>query len=354
MDARSFAYAQSEKDELDQALSSQALPLGKQQDKRNWRFNSLYGLLWPRGSQARNQALALRNPYAEIPATERFLVLDALNRSEPPVEFLSENWRERFRDVLINNGRGQLACVPDHLRKFKKELLSLLVQPLDTGSLLVFPRLRGIERDLERWVVDFELIVPGSAPPTGDDEEPDGAKSRLIVRSAEGNREEVRDLLESILAIEILSPGNRLWLVSPWITDVPVLDNRSGSYGGLDPAWPKRRLSLAELLASLLARSPDTRVSVVTRPNGYPATVRFQERLRILVELNGNLERLSFDDHREVLHIKGLVGDHSALSGSMNFTNNGISVLEESVQLQIDDYTVSEFLKSFEEQYGPT
>lgn len=352
VDARSFAYAQSEKDELDQALSSQSLPLSKQQDKRNWRFNSLYGLLWPRGAQARNQALTLRNPYAEIPDTERFLALDALNRSEPPVDFLTKGWRTRFREILINNGRGHLACVPDRLSEFKTELLSLLVHPLDTGSLLVYPRLRGIERDLERWVVDFEIIVPGNGSLTGDVDEPDGAKSRLIVRSAEGNREEVRDLLESILAIEILSPGKKLWLVSPWITDVPVLDNRSGSYGGLDAAWPKRRLSLAELLASLLTRCPDTLISVVTRPNGYPATERFQERLKTILDLNGNLERLSFDDSREVLHIKGLIGDHSALSGSMNFTNNGINVLEESVQLQIDDYTVSEFLKSFEDQYG--
>ena len=352
VDARSFAYAESEKDELDQALSSQVLPMGAQQDRRNWRFNALYGLLWPRGAQARNQALALRNPFAEIPSTERFLVLDALNRSEPPVEFPGEGWRAKFREVLVNNGRGQLTCAPGHLGGFKKELLSLLVKPIDTGSLLVFPRLRGIERNLERWVVDFELIVPGSVPPIGEEEEPDGAKSRLIVRSAEGNREEVRDLLESILAIEILSPGKKLWLVSPWITDVPILDNRSGSYGGLDPAWPKRRLSLAELLASLLVRGPDTRISVVTRPNGFPATGRFQERLRTLVDLKGNLDRLSFDDGREDLHIKGLVMDCSALSGSMNFTNNGISVLEESVQLQIDDYTVSEFLKSFEAKYG--
>jgi hypothetical protein len=197
-----------------------------------------------------------------------------------------------------------------------------------------------------------QSVLPKTCLKDKDEEEPDDAKSRLIVRSAEGNREEVRDLLESILAIEILSPGKKLWLVSPWITDVPVLDNRSGSYGGLDPAWPKRRLSLAELLASILARSPDTRVSVVTRPHSFPATASFHDRLRTKVELNGNLDRLTFNDNREILHIKGLVGDHAALSGSMNFTNNGISVLEESVQLQIDDYTVSEFLKSFEEQYG--
>ena len=36
----------------------------------------------------------------------------------------------------------------------------------------------------------------------------------------------------------------------------------------------------------------------------------------------------------------------------MNFTNNGISVLEETVQFQVDEQTVSEFLVSFHELYG--
>jgi hypothetical protein len=172
------------------------------------------------------------------------------------------------------------------------------------------------------------------------------------VKSAQGNREEVRDLLESILAVELLSPGTELWLVSPWITDVPILDNRSGSYSGLDPAWPKRYLSLAELFGNLLERSPDTKIWVVTRPSEDSSTARFCERLRNIVGLSGNLDRLSLNDRRENLHTKGLIGDQVALSGSMNFTHNGISVLEETVQFQIDEQTVSQFLVSFHEHYG--
>lgn len=354
VDARSFAYASSDSDELDQSLVTGTLPLAKGQDPRNWRYNAIYGLLWPRGSQARNQALSLRNPFADIPVTERFLVLDALEPAAEPVSFPSDDWRGNFETILIENSRGRLSCAPGDLPEFKKALLSLLATPLDTGLLLVYPRLRGIERSPDHWIVDFELIAPGLDTDTDNElqsDESSQAQSRLIVKSAEGNREEVRDLLESILAVELLSPGNMLWLVSPWITDVPILDNRSGSYSGLDPSWPKRHLTLTELLGSLLTRNPHTKLSVVTRPNEFPSTSRFIERLRNIADLNGNGDQLTLNDTRDKLHTKGLVGDQVALSGSMNFTNNGISVLEETVQFQIDEQTVSDFLVSFNEQY---
>jgi hypothetical protein len=355
VDARSLAYAKSASEDLDTALSSQALPLATGQDRRNWRFNAIYGLLWPRGSQARNQALSLRNPFATIPETERFLVLDALEPSASPVEFLSEGWRRNIEGNLVVDSRARISCGLGELVDFKRALFSLLANPLDTGLLLVYPRLRGIAREPDRWVVDIEVIVPGSNAETEteiDSEDQALSQSRLIVKSAQGNREEVRDLLESILAVELLSPGTELWLVSPWITDVPILDNRSGSYSGLDPAWPKRYLSLAELFGTLLERSPDTKIWVVTRPSEDSSTARFCERLRNIVGLSGNLDRLSLNDRRENLHTKGLIGDQVALSGSMNFTHNGISVLEETVQFQIDEQTVSQFLVNFHEHYG--
>lgn len=355
VDARSLAYAKSASIDLDSALSAQALPLAQGQDPRNWRFNALYGLLWPRGSQARNQALNLRNPFAVIPETERFLVLDALEPSASPVEFPTEGWRVVFEGHLVENSRAQISCGLGDLVDFKRALLSLLANPLDTGLLLVYPRLRGIAREPDRWVIDIEVIVPGSNAETEteiDSEDPALSQSRLIVKSAEGNREEVRDLLESILAVELLSPGTELWLVSPWITDLPILDNRSGSYSGLDPTWPKRHRSLAELLGNLLEHSPKTKLLVVTRPSEDSSTARFCERLRNIIGLSGNLDRLSLNDRRANLHTKGLIGDQVALSGSMNFTNNGISVLEETVQFQIDEQTVSQFLMSFHEHYG--
>ena len=34
------------------------------------------------------------------------------------------------------------------------------------------------------------------------------------------------DLLQMLFLSELLAPSRCLWLVSPWISDIPVIDNR--------------------------------------------------------------------------------------------------------------------------------
>lgn len=352
IEARAFAYALSASDALDQALGT-ALPLGPGQDRRQWRFSTLYGLLWPRGTQARNHALALRNPYAEIPSPERLIALDALSTAEPEVMFEAPAWQGQLEQALVQEGRAVLSCAPDILPAFSRSVLSLLSTPVDTGTLLLYPRIRAVLRDGGRLRVTLELVAPGqiTASPTEPDEAT--ATGRLIVKSMHGSRDEVRDLLESLFAVELLAPGGEIWLVSPWITDLLLLDNRSGAYAGLEPSWPKRYLTLAELLALALKSAPHCRVRVVTRPDQH--NKRFCRRLRTLVELETTGGRLGVEDDRETLHIKGLAGANFALKGSMNFTYNGVEVLEEAVELETDPSRVATLLLNFGTHYqAPT
>ena len=44
---------------------------------------------------------------------------------------------------------------------------------------------------------------------------------------------QVTDLLQTIFASEIVAPSSRLWIVSPWISDIPVVDNRANSFTSL-------------------------------------------------------------------------------------------------------------------------
>ena len=353
IDPRSLAYAKSRSDSLDMALGMATLPLAPGQNLRQWRFNALYGLVWPRGSQARNQGLSFYNPFAKTPKTERLLVLDALGERTAPVEFDSENWRAVLENRLVENSRAEVACHPKNLPRFRDSLFSLLTNPLDAGTLLLFPRLRGVSRNVERWVADFELIAPGATDPVFRDE-PESespATDRIIIKSDRGDREEARDLWESLLAVELLLPSREIWLVSPWITDFEVIDNRSGSYSGLDPAWPKKRLRLTEALSCLLERNPRTILRIVTRPTEFDATANFSRRLRYLLEINGLEDRLVLDHFREKLHSKVLVSDNFALFGSPNSTNNGINILEETLTLRIDKPSVSQFLVEFAGHY---
>jgi hypothetical protein len=348
IDARPLAYALSSADDLDHALSEAVLPMGNEENARIWRFSALSGLLWPRGTQARNHQLALRNPYATILPPERLLVADLLMEAEPRVEFGPESWLASCHQQLIAHGRINLQASLDSIEEFQQALFALLVNAIDTGSLLLYPRLRRLTRVDATVSATLELTTPGQIEADGSAPS-ETSTTRLIIKAPTGNRDEIRDLLESLLAVEMLLPSNELWLVSPWISDIPLLDNRAGGYGGLDPAWPKRHITLAELVAFRLRMNLDGVVRVVTRPGEH--TARFLERLKILVGLDGNSGRLLIDSSRSDLHTKGLVTTAFAVNGSMNFTYNGIEVLDETLQLETELARVAQFRLSFHSLY---
>lgn len=348
IEARPFAHALSTDDSLDGSLDTSLLPLGSG-DRRTWRLGSLYSLMWPRGTQARNHALVLRNPYATCLPPERLLVTSLLGPPEQSIELGSPNWRSHYEQELIRERRIRLAASSSAFQNLRAAMVSLLVQPIDTGSILLYPRVRGISRETDSWSVLWDIVAPGTiAPPSETDE--DSTTSRLIVKTSAENSNDIRDLLESLLASELLCPGPEIWIVSPWISDVALLDNRSGAYSGLDASWPKRHITLAELLAHALKANPSTVLHIVTRPDSH--NTRFTERLRFLAELDGNAERLRIDENRPELHTKGIATHAFALIGSMNLTYNGISVLEETVHLDVDSARISQFLINLKGHYS--
>jgi len=134
-------------------------------------------------------------------------------------------------------------------------------------------------------------------------------------------------LLESALVSELIAPSPELWLVSPWISDVTVLDNSRGGYDSLLPDASARPYSLAEVLA-LLVRG-GTQLTVVTRHDPHnDALLRRLERLAA----PGRLAVVKHDD----LHEKTLCGRDWILTGSMNFTIRGMELNDEVVFYQVD------------------
>jgi hypothetical protein len=348
IEARPFAHALSADDSLDTSLGSNQLPLGIG-DRRTWRLGSLYSLMWPRGAQARNQSLMLRNPYGACLPAERLLVTSLLGPPEPLIELDSDNWRSRYEDELVRERRIRLTTPASTFQKLRSAAVSLLVRPIDTGSILLYPRIRGISREPESWGVLWDIVAPGIiAPPADAEEEP--TTSRFILKTSATNRDDIRDLLESLFAAELLNPGPEIWIVSPWVSDIPLLDNRAGAYSGLESSWPKRFITLAELLAQALKTNPATVIRIVTRPDD--TNIRFTERLRFLAELDGNSDRLRIDNQRPELHTKGIATHSFALIGSMNLTYNGLSVLEEAVDLNIDPARIAQFLITLKGYYA--
>jgi hypothetical protein len=162
-----------------------------------------------------------------------------------------------------------------------------------------------------------------------------------IIHSRSSSRQ-VPDLLQAILVGELIAPSRCLWIVSPWISDIPVIDNSANSFRYLDPSWIRGRVRFSQVLEALA--DVGTTIHVAIRP--LPHNYGFIERL-------GEGSNTHIKIHLvEDLHEKGILGDSFYLSGSMNFTHNGITINEEAVSYDTNPEIVAARRIIFTDRWG--
>jgi hypothetical protein len=173
--------------------------------------------------------------------------------------------------------------------------------------------------------------------------------SRLIFKGRGRGEREIESLLQSIFAAELVNPSEVIWLVSPWVSDVPIIDNRSGAFTGIQPNWARRHISFVETLTAIMRRG--SALVVATRPDAH--NERFIHRLQNAAAAAGTRGRLLVHvNDRESLHEKGLVGQDYYVSGSMNFTESGIRIHDEALKFDLEPATVAQARVHFRQTYG--
>lgn len=150
-----------------------------------------------------------------------------------------------------------------------------------------------------------------------------------------GSHRATLELLRSLFAAELLRPSKRLWIVSPWVSDIPLIDNTARQFSTLCPEWPAGHIRLSAVLLALMDRGAE--VIVVTNEDAHNREL--SERLRALVD--PEVHRLRLIERKE-LHEKGILGDHFTLNGSMNFTYNGVFINDENLVYRCDPASVEE------------
>jgi hypothetical protein len=172
--------------------------------------------------------------------------------------------------------------------------------------------------------------------------------NRVIRKSQNASANEAAELLAGLFSAELCLPSRCLWLVSPWVSDVELVDNSAGTFGAL-ARFGKRPVRLSELLVTLA--SSGTHVVIGTTTDSH--NTHFLERLRLLAgDLRvGHMVSTSIDSTNR-LHTKALTGDDYALAGSMNITFNGIQIREELVDLRTDDAYVAQARMDAFDRFG--
>lgn len=156
---------------------------------------------------------------------------------------------------------------------------------------------------------------------------------------------QVPDLLQAIFVAELMTPSRCLWLVSPWISDIPVIDNSANTFLCLEPSWSRSHVRLSQVLATLAEQG--TTVYIATHPDSHNRS--FIEGLKARIDRLDVAVRFHIT---EELHAKGILGDGYYLAGSMNFTYNGITVNEEALTYEISPEVIAEQQVIFTNRWG--
>jgi hypothetical protein len=178
------------------------------------------------------------------------------------------------------------------------------------------------------------------------------AGRRTIRRSRLTSSREVAQLLQNLMIAELLRPSVCLWIVSPWITDIGVIDNSTLSFDDLGGAWGPRTVRLSEVL---LARARFGSALVIATRLADPHNAAFLNDIKAAfgeAELDDEFHLVITDD--DLLHEKGIAGDSFYLSGSMNLTYTGVHIGSEMVTLDLEAAEVARARRSFFERFGGT
>jgi hypothetical protein len=168
---------------------------------------------------------------------------------------------------------------------------------------------------------------------------------RQIFTGTPQAQRELIDCLTSLLASLLIQPG-KVWLVSPWVSDFDLIDNRNLEWRMIGPHWGGRQIRFSEVLAD--AVNQGCHLQLVT--NNVQENDAFKQRLvdRINSASRGRFHHIK----SERLHTKGLLAHIFFVKGSMNFTYSGTNVNEEHLTITLDSDEVSEARLEFEERYS--
>lgn len=157
-----------------------------------------------------------------------------------------------------------------------------------------------------------------------------------------GQTRAIRDVLQSLFALELLRPSRRLWIGFGWISDIEILDNEARQFSALQPDWAAGSIRLSAVIEAIAAKGCEVVILIRDHSNNRG----FIDRMRPL-QRSGRIRMIIAPD----FHEKGLLGDDYVLSGSMNLTWNGVTVNDEHILLRTDPAAVAERRLQLEEKW---
>lgn len=156
IDPRILAYLESADDAIDSVIQDPG-DNAIEVNRRQWRFNTLFSLLWPRGGVSRSARLAAYNPFAQLPETEHDLVRLFLAGEPDRVSVENADWHQQACDSLVRDSEVILVAKPSDLPILREALMEAMTVPIDSGFLLLHPKVNRVDRRAESIEIGLSL-----------------------------------------------------------------------------------------------------------------------------------------------------------------------------------------------------
>ena len=161
--------------------------------------------------------------------------------------------------------------------------------------------------------------------------------SNRIIRSFGGSHV-LKDYLVSLFVAEAINPSKELYLISPFLSNSPLIENRHNQYTDVFPLIKSKTIYLSDILSTLAWRGMSVRIIC--------DDVR-EETKPLIDALYNQVEFRKLNQN----HDKGLVTNHVFIHGSMNFTYSGIYLNKESLRTTNDRSDINEALIAFRRRW---
>ena len=143
LDPRIVAFIASE----DLAVQADLSTLfGAAANEAYWRFQTIYGLLWPRGSAVRGQGLSFYNPFTTNATPDRDIVLDLIQCHGPAVQ-LGPGYATEVDQGIASHGTVRLEAALSARQAVKDAILQISAAPIEVDYLHLFPTVVSLTHD---------------------------------------------------------------------------------------------------------------------------------------------------------------------------------------------------------------
>jgi hypothetical protein len=146
-----------------------------------------------------------------------------------------------------------------------------------------------------------------------------------------GGTQTLKDCLASIFITEALYPSSEVYLISPFLSNTPIMLNQYEQYTDLFPFAEQKMIYLSDILRTLAWKG--SHVQLICNPSRA-------ETKKLLNELQNEIEYRILENNHE----KGLMTSSIYVHGSMNFTYSGIHINGESVRITSEVSEVNQAL----------